>query len=178
MTVIVIAAVFCAACTIYLVFPIAQTHRRTTHTLMIALPTLALAIYMALGTPDMPGAGALFEREGPRAESRAAVKDELTAMEALSKDPDNAALMLEIGSLQLSSGRTQDAIKILERARELEPKNNDIRLQLGAAYFVSGLDAAQQNEKEKARENFKKAQKTAPKDAPYLGDLKKIIKEF
>lgn len=178
MTVIVIAAIICAICAIYLVFPIAQTHRRATHGLMVALPTLALALYMMLGTPDMPGVPALFEREGPRAESRAAVKDELTAMEALSKDPDNAALMLEIGSLQLSSGRTQDAIKILERAREIDPKNKDIGLQLGAAYFVSGLDAAQQNEKEKAREIFKNARKAAPKDAPYLGDLEKIIKEF
>ncbi len=178
MITIVVAAIICAVCTIYLIIPIAQNHRHITHALMVALPVISLCLYMLLGIPGLPSAAAMFDKNEARMQARSLVRGELKMMEALSNDPENTQLMLALGSIRLASDRTNDAINILTHAHDLAPKDKDIRLQLGAAYFVSGLYKAEQNQKEKALEDFKKALKIAPKGAPYTKDLKKIIAEL
>ncbi|GJL84258.1 MAG: hypothetical protein DHS20C02_00330 [Micavibrio sp.] len=178
MITITIAAIFCAICTIYLIIPIAQAHRHITHSLMVALPVLSLALYMLLGAPGIPSQAAMFDKNEARQQARSMVRGELEMMESLSNDPENTELMLALGSIRLANDRTADAIHILSRAHDLAPKNKDIRLQLGAAYFVSGLYEAEQSRKENAMENFKKALKVAPSTAPYKNDLKKIIADF
>ncbi len=175
MTTIVIAAILCAICTLYLIIPIAAKNRYSAHGLMVALPLLSLSLYLLLGSPGLPSAAALFEKDELRIQARSIVKGELKMMEALSKDPENVDLMLALGSIRIAGDRSEDAIGILKHAHDLDPDNEDVKLQLGAAYFVSGLYEMEDNRRAQALEDFRAALKIAPANAPYKKDLKNII---
>lgn len=159
MIVISLCALLCALVTALILHDM-HRHRMA---LLIAMPVLSLGLYLWMGTPDQPGAPALFERTGPRAEQRALAAQELALMQALSEDDENLTLMLALGTVRMRAGRTEEAIRILEHAQTSAPDDKDVRTELAAAYYAHALSQKQGD----ARLWLEKAYDLAPADAPY-----------
>jgi len=157
--------------------PLAARSRRAALLALTAIPLCAAGLYLALGAPDIPAAPALFDKDGPAAQQRAALRHEFALMRALAEKPDDTAIMLELGRAQLRGGRIESAIGMLERAQRQEPENHAVRQELGAAYYASGLALYMMDETAgaNARALLEKARATAPDDAPYRAKLDKDI---
>lgn len=148
--------------------------------LLTVLTVAAMGIYLWHGSPAIPSQPALFEKSGPRFDKRQLVKTELDLSRKLAAAPDDAGLMLSLGSVQLQNGRIDQAITTLTRAYDMKPDIIDpIRVKLGAAHYAAALSSALiDGKKEQAWEHFRKALEIAPGDAPYMGRLLKDMKEF
>jgi cytochrome c-type biogenesis protein CcmH/NrfG len=175
MIVVLIGAILTAIVTALLLQPL-KGQKRAALILAGIIPMTVLGLYLWLGHPDLPSASAAFEKTGMRAERRALVAQELTLMQALSEKPDSIRLMLALSDVQMKQGHIDESIRILEHAQEQDKKNHDVKLQLGAAYYAQGVKLLLDENKAEARPWLEKAVKTAPKDAPYLGQLKKELK--
>ncbi|GEM_PF-1690058 len=136
---------------------------------LLAIMTLsAMGIYLWRGSPDIPSMPALFQTSGPAFEQRAAVKKEMALMRQLAEKPDDAALMFELGVIQLQNGRLDTAIATLGAALTKDPGSEKIRLKLGAAHYAAALsEILLENSQSRALEHFEKALKIAPENAPY-----------
>ena len=140
MITIILAALLTVAVTVWLVHPLMKNNRqKKAFTVMVALPLCALAFYLWQGRPDMPSAPALFEYDGPRAALRALAKDELKLTQALSQDPSN----------------------------------EDLKMQLGEVFYARGLAIlTAEGDAQRAAEYLDNALSVAPKNAPYIKNLK------
>ncbi len=174
MTVILIGALMTAAAMLALLRPLAQAGKnRLVAALSCALPAAALGLYLWIGHPDLPSAAAAFETAGPRAERRALVAQELTLMQALSQSPDNVRLMLALGDTQMKQGHIDEAVRILEQARDARPDNHEVRAELGAAYYAKAIRLLMDEDRDGARPWMDKAVGTAPPDVSYAARLKR-----
>lgn len=147
--------------------------------LLITGAICVLALYLFLGSPDTPSRAAAFETpDNPRAQIRLKQQEELVLLQALSGEPDNTGLLLRLGTIQIESGRPQDAIPHLTRANALRPDNADIQLALAAAYFSNGLKIAEEKKAgamDAARKEMEAALKFAPKGHPIRTDIQRAI---
>ncbi len=175
MIVVLIGAILTAIVTALLLQPL-KGQRRAALILAGLIPVTVLGLYLWLGHPDLPSAPAAFETSGIRAERRALVAQELTLMQALSEKPDSIRLMLALSDAQMKQGHIDESIRVLEYAQEKNLKNHDVKLQLGAAYYAQAVKFLLDENKVEARPWLEKALMIAPKDAPYLGQLKKELK--
>lgn len=86
--------------------------------------------------------GSLVEREGLKAKSpvnTGQAKAAITSFQtAVAKDPQNAALLGDLGTAQLQGGRYQDAERSLARAAQMAPQDPKILNQLGVARLSKG----------------------------------------
>jgi len=174
MITIILCGLLSAFVCAWLVHPLMMTTqtRKSGIIIMAAVAVLGFAIYIFIGHPDLPAQPALFETQGPRAEERALTGQELTFMQALAEDPTDMDMMLALGSVRIQAGRTDDAIAILNVAAAQDPKNNDVKLGLGAAYYRKGMQALREdNDTNTALMNFDRALQVAPKDAIYREHL-------
>lgn len=82
---------------------------------------------------------------------------------ALAANPDNPAVLAEVGKVRLARGDLQDAVTLLERAAALEPKDWKVRSALGVAYDRLG-------DPTKAEDSYKAALRIAPDNAAVLNN--------
>lgn len=147
--------------------------------LLITGALCVLALYLFLGSPDTPSRAAAFETlDNPRAQIRLKQQEELVLLQALSGEPDNTGLLLRLGTIQIESGRADDAIPHLARANTLRPGNAEIQIALAAAYFSNGLKIAEENKPgamDAARKEMETALTYAPKGHPIRADIQRAI---
>lgn len=82
---------------------------------------------------------------------------------ALAANPDNAAVIAEVGKVRLASGDLQDAVKLLARAAALDPKDWKVRSALGVAYDRLG-------DPKKAEDSYRAALQISPDNAAVLNN--------
>ncbi|MBB4267211.1 c-type cytochrome biogenesis protein CcmI [Roseospira visakhapatnamensis] len=92
----------------------------------ILLPLGALAVYLMLGSPGLPGQphAERIAREEQRlmASLPAAVRDRIASLsEAVEADPDDVGLWLQLGRVHRVAEQHDKAVEALERARALGP---------------------------------------------------------
>lgn len=147
--------------------------------LLVVVTLAAMGLYLAQGSPGIPSAPAVFEKQGPRHEKREAVKKELELSRALQAAPDDTALMLKLGTVRLQNGRMDEAIAVLTRAHAIAPDDKGINTKLGAAHYAAALAAfLLDDDRQAAQAHFDKALEIAPQDAPYRGKLATDLKKF
>lgn len=56
----------------------------------------------------------------------------------LKSDPNNAALLYQIGNLYYDAQQYPEAVKFYERSLQIDPKGADVRTDLGTAYHLLG----------------------------------------
>ncbi len=114
----------------------ARNPQRVTRLLAVivgaGVPTLALAVYLMIGQPGLPGQE--FSRV-PLEVSQAPDVEKLAAdlAERMKQNPSNAQGWGMLGWTYTSLGRTADAVKAYERAVALDGKNADVLAQYGEA---------------------------------------------
>lgn len=172
MIVIILGAILTALVTLYLLRPL---ERRGRMVLAVLIPLAALGLYLWQGNPDIPSAAALFEGEGPRAEQRSLLVQELALMEGLSQTPDDLGLMLALGATRMQAGRIDEAVRILEHARQQAPDHPDVLTELGAAYYAQAVMHLIAEEPDQGLERLYQAQAVAPDHAPYKAQLEADI---
>ena len=112
----------------------ARNPKRVTRMLGVVVgagvPALALALYLMIGQPDLPGKE--FSREPPEASQTPDV-EKLAAdlAERMKHNPSDAQGWRMLGWTYTSLGRNADAVKAYERAVALEGKNADVLAQYG-----------------------------------------------
>lgn len=147
--------------------------------LLVAMTLFVMGVYLWRGEPDIPSQPALFDTQGPLAEKRANFKKEQELALALAEKPEDTERMLALGGVLMKNGNLDDAIAVLSKAHEREPGNAAVRLKLGTAYYAAALsEALLDGDRNRALENFDKAVKTAPEDAPYRDRLLKDRDDF
>lgn len=131
MIVIGIASLLCVAVTAWLVTPLMRSHepaaRRAGWVLVLGLPLLSVAGYLATGTPGLGAAPALFEAEGPRAEMRSQQTKELRLMKQVAATPDDPAPLLELISWREETGQAESAAAARATGRQLFPDDQRFR---------------------------------------------------
>jgi cytochrome c-type biogenesis protein CcmH len=127
-----LAAADAEAATVPHVAPAVATARRRTITVaaVVALPAGALALYLAVGSPMLPGQP-LAER-GPA--ERQTIEQMVAQVEAhLAKNPDEGRGWEVVAPIYLRMGRFEDAVKARRRALELNDPTADRHAGLGEA---------------------------------------------
>lgn len=177
MIVILIGAILAATMAAFLAGPLVREGaKREASGVVFFICVASAGLYLWLGHPDLKSAAAVYETSGPRAARRALVAQELTLMQALSEKPDSLRLMLALADVQMKQGHLDEAVRILELARDRHHDHHDVRLELGAAYYAQGVKLLMDDNREEAESLFNKAMKTAPEDAPYRSRLREDIK--
>lgn len=121
--------------------------------LALAVPAMAVGIYLSLGAPGLPGSPAA-ERQAAapdRSSQRAAMIARLG--ERLRQSPDDAEAWSNLGILLMSARRYTAAAEALGRASELTPGSAGLKARLGEAFAL----AADGVVGEKARKMFESA---------------------
>lgn len=182
MILMILLALICAICLAYALHPVMTAPERRVGMIALGISVLgALGLYITVGSPDIPTAPAIFEKDGPRHEQRLASQRELVLLEALSGAPDHVPLLLELGTVRIQAGHAQDAFEVLDHAHKLAPGNADIREALGAAHYATALNYAMQPRKDAramAIRHFEKALSLTPPAAEFYPRLKKDSAEF
>lgn len=78
--------------------------------------------------------GMLLEESGRGAEAGAVYE------QALKLSPNDPDLLLKTGIYKLAAGKTEEAIKFLERCVQIVPKDGDAQFYLAQAYHLNGQD--------------------------------------
>ena len=86
------------------------------------------------------------------------------ATAALAANPGNPAVLSEAGKVRLASGDLNDAVKLLQRAADLDPQDWKARTALGVAYDRLG-------NRQKAEDSYQAALKISPDNAAVLNNL-------
>ena len=87
-----------------------------------------------------------------------------TGTAALAANPNNAAVLSEAGKVKLASGELNDAVKLLQRAADLDPQDWKARSALGVTYDRLG-------NRQKAEESYQAALQIVPDNAAVLNNL-------
>ena len=83
---------------------------------------------------------------------------------ALGANPNNPAILAEVGKVKLASGDLNNAVKFLQRAADLDPKDWKARSALGVAYDRLG-------DPQKAEASYRAALKISPDNAAVLNNF-------
>ena len=86
------------------------------------------------------------------------------AAAALAANPDNPDVLAEAGKVKLASGDLNGAVKLLQRAADLDAQDWKVRSALGVAYDRLG-------NRQKAEESYQAALKISPDNAAVLNNL-------
>lgn len=177
MIVIILAALLCAVVLAFALHPVMKSNPRQGWRLLFACAVLALGLYLSIGSPDTPSAPAIFETDGPRHDRRMAGRRELIVMEALSGQPDNVKLLLELGTIRIEADHPEEALEALTQARKHAPHDPRIAEAMGAAYFKLALFYKTQPRPEAqklSKLNLDKALAITPKSSALYHELKKF----
>ncbi len=134
----IIAALMTAASAGWLVYPLLLKKDRAARRVIAVFALGTLGLYLLLGSPDLPGLPALFEKSGPRAAARAQTREELDLMKTVAANPTDIDSLLSLAALRLKTGRAEDAQTLLEYARDLAPGRRDIKKMLEEARKARG----------------------------------------
>lgn len=181
MIVIALAALFCAIILALALHPLMVTNPKQAWRILIVFPVLALGLYLAIGSPDLSSAPALFETAGDRHDARMNGRRELIVLEALAGQPDNIALLLELGTIRIEANHPDEALEVLLRARTLAPKDQRIAEAIGAAYFKRAIFYKMQPRAEAqklSKMNLDKALAITPKNSELYKELRKAKAVF
>lgn len=180
MITMILAGLICAVVLAFTLHPLMKSNPKQGWRILLAAAIASLGLYLALGSPDLPGSPAAFETSGPRFEQRMAGRRELIVMEALAGDPDNVKLLLELGTIRIEADHPEEALEVLTHARKLAPKDNRIAESMGAAYFKLALFYKMQPRPEAqklSKLNLDKALAITPKSSTLYNELKKFKAE-
>lgn len=86
------------------------------------------------------------------------------ATTAIAANPDNPAVVAEVGKIKLAAGDLNGAVKFLQRAADLDPQDWKVRSALGVAYDRLGNS-------QNAEESYQAALKISPDNAAILNNL-------
>jgi len=102
-----------------------------------------IAQAVAPSQPMPPNFGSLDGQPPPQELKQAADAQAVPLLEQLKADPENAALLAQLGNLYYDAKQYPIAIDYYERSVKLEPANSSVRTDLGTAYWYnSDPDAA------------------------------------
>lgn len=175
---IALCAILCAVASIALIAPIAHKHQRLSYALMMAIPCVALGLYMLLGAPGLPSRPALFDTDESRAQARAMAREELEAMKAVSQSPDDVMAYMRLAGLRIGQGKFDEAIDLLTNAIALFPEDDNLKMQRGAAIFAKGILHAENGELPQALLTLQDALDKTPPTAPFYADIQSIINKI
>jgi cytochrome c-type biogenesis protein CcmH len=148
-------------------------HKILSPALALAIPLLALGLYLQIGRPGLPAAPAIAgaPRSAPTAEPRDVarlVKMAQDRVAAQSDDADAQSALGEALTLEADGTVTAAAIAAFNKAAALQP--DDAR----AAYYL-GLHEAQSGDSRAAVARWRALEARSPPDAPYLPMLRSEI---
>ncbi|MEZ0261151.1 MAG: tetratricopeptide repeat protein [Alphaproteobacteria bacterium] len=115
------------------------TDKRLAITLSCALPLAALALYLALGNPDLAGRPAVLEDPLGMVEREAALMAERPLRTLLEENPEDIGALIKLGVLYMRLNNYSEATKFYAKAVELAQQTGDANLRI----YARGLGRAQ-----------------------------------
>jgi cytochrome c-type biogenesis protein CcmH len=174
-----------------------RTGKRTAAVLIAVLPLAAMALYLALGRPDVPSLSHA-ERVAAEARRQQQLGEIVTALEAkLDAAPDDVSAWVLLGRAEASRGRIAPAVAALARAHALAPRDSAVALlyvnalmeEAGGrvtgegeaildsvlvrepdhpgALFFKGLAEAQAGDMQEALARWRRIDESEPPDSPW-----------
>ncbi len=142
-----------------------------------ATPNLPESAQAAMSTPpsSMPGGGGGPANMGPGQLPGSTPQQQAASPETLAKaaepllaqlktNPDNAAVLVQLGNLYYDGQSFPQAIDYYEKALKIQPNNADVRTDLGTSYWYTG-------DPDKALANFQKSLALRPNHAGTLFNM-------
>ena len=149
-------------------------HRFLPPALALAIPLLALGVYLQIGRPGLPAAPFSAERTAPHPNPNESVTIEQMLSHARARvaeqpnDPDANAALGEALVLEADGTVTPDALKLFDKALAARP--DDPRAQ-----YYRGLHEAQSGDSKAAVARWQALEAKSAPDAPWLGMLRSEI---
>jgi cytochrome c-type biogenesis protein CcmH len=151
----------------------APLHRFLPPALCLAVPLVALGLYLQIGRPGLPASpfAQHAAAPAPRAEDPAATIAAIKKQAAEHPDdPDALSALGEALTIEAQGVVTQPAVQALTRALTLQP--NDAR-----AAFYLGLHEQQSGDSAAALKRWQALEAQSPPDAPWLPTLRAEIRK-
>ena len=101
-------------------------------------PSTASASQAPVGGSGMPGGGAAAAQPTPEQLKQMADAQAQPLLAQLKTDPNNAALLYQIGNLYYDAQQYPEAVKYYENSLNISPNATDVRTDLGTAYHLMG----------------------------------------
>ena len=151
----------------------ATLHRLLPPALALAIPLLALGLYLQVGRPGLPAAPFVAGKQPPAADRRAALRRKALAaararVAAQPDDPDALSALGEALTLEADGTVTPAAVEAFTKALAAQP--DDPR----ALYYL-GLHEAQTGDSRAALARWQELEAKSPPDAPFLPMLRAEI---
>lgn len=148
-------------------------HKLLSPALALAIPLLALGVYLHIGRPGLPAAPTLAgaARPSPTAEPMDVARLVKMAQDRVAAQPDDAEAQSALGealTLEADGTVTAAAVAALKKALAVQP--GDAR----AAYYL-GLHEVQSGDSRAAIARWRALEARSPPDAPYLPMLRSEI---
>lgn len=143
-------------------------HKILSPALALAIPLLALGLYLQVGRPGLPSAPFIADARPPaerRLDLPRLVADARARVAAEPNDPDAQAALGEALTLEADGTVTRQAVEALNKALAARP--DDPR-----ALFYLGLHEAQSGDSRAALARWRALEAKSPPDAPYLPMLR------
>ena len=187
--------------------PVSKQRHLTALIVLIAVPTLSIAIYQYQGRPDLPG-----EPFASRAPSNGPDRAKIVALlgrveQRLKEHPNDKRGWQLLGQGYLSLGDTTKAAETFKKAVKIFPNDVDFKSALAEALVMDsdgvigpeslrlfkealvadptqvgaryyiGLAALQAGDAQKAYDDWRALAKSSPADAPWLGTVQRGLNE-
>ena len=148
-------------------------HRILSPALALAIPLLALGLYLQIGRPGLPASPTIAgtSRPSPTAEPMDVARLVKMAQDRVAAQPDDAGAQSALGealTLEADGTVTEQAVAAFRKAFALQP--DDARAQ----YYL-GLHEAQSGDSRAAIARWRALEARSPADAPYLPMLRAEI---
>lgn len=117
----------------------AAADKRLATALSFALPAMALALYLALGNPDLQGRPAVLEDPHGMVEREAALLTERPLRTLLEENPEDIGALVKLGGVYMRLNNYSEAAKFYAKAVELAQQAGDDNLRI----YARGLGRAQ-----------------------------------
>ena len=162
---------------------------------LVLLPAVAVALYVTLGSPDLPAAPLAGRAQAPSASQ--SVASLVSQVEAhIERNPDDGRGWEVLAPVYLRLGRYDDAVKARARALALNGETADRQAangivtaearqafdralaldpQLLKAKFYLGLAAEQDGKREEAASIWRAMLANAPADAPWIESVREAL---
>lgn len=88
--------------------------------------------------PGAPTAMGASQQPTPEQMKRMAEKQAEPLMAQLKNDPNNPALLAQIGNIFYDTQQYKEAVEYYDRSLKADPKNPNVRTDMGTAYFYMG----------------------------------------
>ncbi len=124
-------------------------------------PSTAIASQSPVGGNGMSAAGGAAAQPTPEQLKQMADAQAQPLLAQLKTDPNNAALLYQIGNLYYDAQQYPEAVKYYENSLNISPNATDVRTDLGTAYHLMG-------QPDKAIEEYDKVLKIDGKHANAL----------